>query len=148
VQDIYTDDDSGSSQSPLEYLGKTISSNSPIVLVDDGAVSGDDLSFNLESAQDVTITVYNASGEAVTTITKTSDETSGGENSVLWNGVSDSGYQVSDGLYYYTVKTESGYATTPVSEEVTGIKYMNGGQYLVLGDSGRLVSMSTITGIN
>ncbi|MCP4673015.1 MAG: flagellar hook capping protein [Desulfobacula sp.] len=148
VQDIYTDDDSGSSQSPLEYLGKTISSNSPIVLVDDGAVSGDDLSFNLESAQDVTITVYNSSGEAVTTITKTSDETSGGENSVLWNGVSDSGYQVSDGLYYYTVQTESGYATTPVSEEVTGIKYMNGGQYLVLGNSGRLVSMSTITGIN
>ncbi len=148
VQDIYNDNGSDSSQSVLNYLGKTISSNSPLVLVEDGAVFGDDLSFNLDSAQSVTLKIYNASGEAVRTIALTPDDTSGGENSVQWNGVSDSGYQVSDGLYYYTINSEAGYAKTPVSEEVSGIKYMNGSQYLVLDDSGRLISLSAITGIN
>jgi flagellar basal-body rod modification protein FlgD len=51
-------------------------------------------------------------------------------------------------LYYYTAKADSSYAKTPVSEEVSGIKYVNGTQYLVMKDSGRLVSLSTITGIN
>ncbi len=142
------DSGSESSLSALNYLGKTISSNSPIVLVEDGAVSGGELSFNLESAQNVTLKVYNASGEPVSTIDLASEDTAGGDNSVQWNGVSDSGYHVSDGLYFYTVDTGTGYAKTPVSQEVSGIKYINGTQYLVLNDTGRLISLSSITGIN
>jgi flagellar basal-body rod modification protein FlgD len=76
------------------------------------------------------------------------DDTTGGENSVQWDSLGDSGYQVPDGLYYYTVSTDSGTAGTPVSEEVSGIKNMNGTQYLVLNDSKRLVAVSSITGIN
>lgn len=139
---------SGSVESTLGYLGKTVSSNSPIVLVEDGAVSGDELTFNLEKQGDTTIKVYDAFDKLVRTITLSADETTGGENKVQWNGVADTGYQVSDGLYYYTVKSDAAFSKTPVSEEVSGIKYMNGAQYLVLGDTGRLVAISSITGIN
>ena len=148
VVDLENSNGSGSSESALDYLGKTVSSNSPIVLVEDGTVSGAELGFNLESSEDVTIKIYDAFDELVKTITLTADETVGGENTVQWDGVGNSGYQASDGMYYYTAKTDSGFAKTPVSEEVSGIKYMNGSQYLVLNDSGRLVALSSITGIN
>lgn len=149
IEESYaTDTGSSSSQSSiLEYLGKNISSNTPIVLVEDGAVEGSELGFHLESAQDVSVKIFSLSGETVRTIQISADNTSAGDNSVLWNGVSDSGYQVPDGLYPYMVETASGYASTPVSNEVTGIKYINGTQYLVLEDSGRLVSLASITGI-
>ncbi|MCD4735780.1 MAG: hypothetical protein K8R53_07025 [Bacteroidales bacterium] len=148
VIDIEDNNGSGSGDSALSYLGKTISSDSPIVLVEDGAVSGNELGFNIDTPQDVTIKIYDAFDELVRTITLSSDDTAGGENKVQWDGVANSGYQVSDGMYYYTAKTDSGFAKTPVSEEVSGIKYMNGSQYLVLNDSGRLVALSSITGIN
>ncbi len=132
----------------LSYLGKTISSDSPIVLVEDGNVAGEELTFNLDFQKDTTINIYNAFDEIVRTITIPSDETTGGDNAVVWDGLGESGHQVSDGLYYYVVKTEDGFEGTPVSEEVSGIKYMNGTQYLVLNDTKRLVSLSAITEIN
>ncbi len=148
VTAVSNTDTSGGSESALSYLGKTVTSNSPIVLVEDGDVSGDELNFKLDAKNDVTINIYDVYDELVKTITVSADDTVAGENKVEWNGMSDSGYKVEDGLYYYAVKADSNYAKTPVSEEVSGIKYVNGGQYLVMKDSGRLVSLSTITGIN
>ncbi|MFH2060622.1 MAG: FlgD immunoglobulin-like domain containing protein [Pseudomonadota bacterium] len=138
----------GSVDSALSYLGKIVSSNSPIVLVENDVVSGSELTFNLSSPESATIKIYDAYDELVKTIALTADDTTGGQNSIDWDGLSNSGYKVPDGMYYYTVKTDSGFAKTPVSEEVSGIKYMNGSQYLVLDESGRLVSLSSITGIN
>lgn len=132
----------------LEYLGKTVSSNYPLIQVDDGQVSGEDLGYYLETSDAVTITIYNASDEAVATIEVAAEDTVAGDNEVSWDALADTGYQVSDGLYYYTVTTSSGSsATTPVSGEVTGIQYINGVQYLALEESGRLVSLSTITSV-
>ncbi len=148
VVDTQETDSNQTPDSALDYLGKTISSDSPIVLVEDSTVSGNDLGFNLENSEDVTIKIYDVFDKLVRTITVAADDTQGGENSVKWDGVADSGYAAADGMYYYTVKAGSEYAKTPVSEEVSGIKYMNGSQYLVLNDSGRLVAMSSITGIN
>ena len=139
--------DSESAESSLSYLGKNISSGSPIVLVDDGVVTGEELSFNLTSPQNATLNIYDAYDELVRTINLDAADTTGGENKVLWDGMSSSGYHVSDGLYYYTIKTPDGFAKTPVSEEVSGIKKMNGSQYLMLNDTGRLVALSSITGI-
>jgi flagellar basal-body rod modification protein FlgD len=135
-------------ESSLSYLGKTVSSDSPIVLVEDGNVEGDELTFKLDSQKNASVKIYNGLDELVRTITIPADDTTGGENQVQWDGVSDSGHKVSDGLYYYIVKTADGFEGTPVSEEVSGIKYMNGTQYLVLNDTGRLVSLSGITEIN
>jgi flagellar basal-body rod modification protein FlgD len=125
-----------------------VKSNSPIVLVEDGLVAGKEFTFNLDTPKDVTIKVYDSMDRVVRTITIPASNTIGGENKIQWDGVSDSGSKVPDGLYYYTANTSSGYAKTPVSGEVSGIKYVNGSQYLVMKDSGRLVSRSTLTGIN
>ncbi len=142
------DTGSGNSDSALSYLGKTVSSNSPIVLVEDGLVSGKELAFKLDTQKDVTIKIYDVFDELVQTITLPASKTEGGENKVDWNGISSSGSKVADGLYYYTVKTDSEYAKTPEHGEVSGIKYLNNSQYLVMKDTGRLVSISTLTGIN
>jgi flagellar basal-body rod modification protein FlgD len=146
VQDI--SEDETDVDSAMIYLGKTVESNEPIIRVDDGVVSGTDLSFNLESAEAVTVKVYDPFNNLVRTIEVDASETSGGENLVHWDAVGDNGYQVDDGLYYYTVTSESGTATTPVKEEVSGIRNTNGVQYLVLADSGRLLSVSSITAVS
>lgn len=138
----------GSMDSALAYIGKTVTSDSPIVLVEDGLVSGKEFSFNLDTPKDVTINVYDAYDKLVKTITLPASATVGGENKVAWDGISDSGSKVPDGLYYYTSKTDSGYVKTPVSGEVSGIKYVNDSKYLVMKESGRLVSISTITGVS
>jgi flagellar basal-body rod modification protein FlgD len=137
----------GTSTSILEYLGKTVGSDYPLVQVNDGGVTGGALSYSLDTPEDVTVTVYNASDEAVATIEVASEDTVTGENAVSWDALADTGSPVSDGLYYYTVATESNSATTPVSGEVTGIQSINGVQYLTLGESDRLVSLSTITSV-
>ena len=141
-------DEAGEVDSTLDYLGKTISSNSPIILVDEGSVQGNELTFDLNKQEPVTINIYDAYDELVKTITLPSDETSSGTNSIAWDGVTNSGYHAANGLYYYTVKGEDGFASISVSDEVNGIKYMNNSQYLVLEDSGRLVALSGITGID
>lgn len=133
--------------SAMSYLGKTVSSGQPIIEVEEGVVQGTDLGFSLESPEKSTIKIYDPFDNLVQSITVEESDTTGGENSVNWNAVGDNGYQVSDGLYYYTVETASGTAKTPVSEEVSGIKNTNGTQYLVLGESGRLVSVSSITAV-
>ena len=148
VVDVEDNSGSGSGESTLSYLGKTISTSAPIVLVEDGAVSGKELTFNLDSQQGVTVKIYDGLDKLVRTINLASDDTAGGENRVQWDGIDDSGYKVSDGLYYYIAATTKGFAKTPFSEEVSGIKYVNGSQYLVLNDTGRLVSLSSITGIH
>lgn len=148
VSNLSDGNDSGNPDSALGYIGKTVSSNAPIVLVEDGLVSGEEFDFTLDTPKAVTIKVYDSMDRVVRTITLPSSETAGGANKVEWDGIADSGSKVPDGLYYYTVKTDSGYVKTPVSGEVSGIKYVNGSQYLVMKDTGRLVSKNTLTGIN
>jgi len=144
---------SSSSHSPnestsiLEYLGATVSSNYPIVYKKDGKVQGDALSFNLTAASDVTVTIYNAADEKVDTIKVAAKDTAAGKNSVAWDGLTSNGYASSDGLYYYTVKADNGVASTAVSGEVSAITSVGGKQYLEIGDTGRLVSVSSITSI-
>jgi len=142
------DDENMSAESVLSYIGNTISTDQPILSVENGLVSGSDLSFDLEQQEAATIKIYDVWDTLTQTITI--DETSAvqGENTVNWNAIGDNGYAVEDGLYYYTVETASGTGGISVSEEVTGITYENGSQYLVLKDSGRLVAISGITAIN
>jgi len=134
--------------SAMSYLGKTISSNEPILEVDDGVVKGSDLTFTLQSPEAAEIKIYDPFNNLVRTIEVDESDTAGGENSVHWDAVGSNGYQVEDGLYYYTVTTSSGTSTTPLREEVSGIRNTNGVQYLVLADSGRLVSVSSITEVS
>jgi flagellar basal-body rod modification protein FlgD len=145
---VNIDDNNQSPESVMGYLGKTITSNKPIISVEDGGVSGSDLSFDLEEKEAATIKIYDPWDKLIQTISVDEASAVEGQNSINWNAVGDNGYAVADGLYYYTVETASGKAQTPVSEEVSGIKYANGSQYLELKDTGRLVAISSITAIN
>ncbi len=142
------DDNDMAPESVLSYIGQTVSSNQPIISVEEGVVSGEDLTFNLEQQEAAVIKIYDPWDNLVQTIIVKEEDAVAGENSVNWNAVGDNGHGVSDGLYYYTVETASGTAKTSISEEVSGIKYANGSQYLVLNDTGRLVAISSITAIN
>jgi len=148
VVDVENNNGSDSTDSIMSYLGRTVSSNSPIVQVEDGAVSGGDLTVQMESEKDVTLKIYDAYDELIRTITVSKDDTSSGVNKINWDGMADSGYKAADGIYYYTAKTDEGFLKTSVTEEVSGIKSMNNTQYLVLNESGRLVALSTITEIS
>jgi flagellar basal-body rod modification protein FlgD len=142
------DDDNMAADSVLSYIGRTVSSDQPILSVENGLVSGSDLSFDLEQQEAATIKIYDAWDTLVQTINVDESSATQGENTVNWNAIGDNGYPVEDGLYYYTIETGSGTAGTPVSEEVTGINYINGSQYLVLQDTGRLVAVSSITEVS
>ncbi|MCG8566912.1 MAG: T9SS type A sorting domain-containing protein [Desulfobacterales bacterium] len=130
---------------PLDYLGKTVETHSPILQVDEGQVAGSDLSFHLDTPQDVSVNVYDAQGNLIQTIEVPADQTTAGDNSVHWDALDSSGSQVSDGVYTYSVSTENGSASTPVEGEVSGVQYINGLPFLELGETGRLVSLSDIT---
>lgn len=138
---------SSDSTSIIEYLGTSVSSNYPIVQVEDGEVQGDALSFNLTAASDVTVTIYNADDEKVDTIEISADDTTTGENEVTWDGLTSSGYASSDGLYYCTVTADTATASTAIAGEVSAITSVDGTQYLEIGDTGRLVSVSSITSV-
>jgi flagellar basal-body rod modification protein FlgD len=87
-------------------------------------------------------------GQIVRTIALDAEDTREGDNTVDWDGLSDAGDPVPDGLYYYGVDTASQTASAAVSGEVSGIKNINNIQYLELDNTGRLISPSAITGIN
>jgi flagellar basal-body rod modification protein FlgD len=141
-------DDISPVDSAMSYLGKTVSSNEPIIEVEEGVVKGADLAFDLQTPEAAIVKVYDPFDNLVRIIEVNAEDTTGGSNSVHWDGVGDDGFQAGDGLYYYRVETLSGTARTPVAEEVSGIRNANGAQYLVLGDSGRLVSLSSITAVS
>lgn len=138
---------SNDSTSILEYLGATVSSNYPIIYKKESEVQGDALSFSLSAASDVTVTIYNANDEIVDTIEISAENTSIGENSVTWDGLTSDGYASADGLYYYAVTADTGTAAIGISGEVSAISSVNDTQYLEIGDTGRLVSLSSITSI-
>ena len=118
-----TDLDSGAGsnvESIMDYLGRNIKSNAPIVLKENGEVSGSDLTFELEEPEKVTIKIYDAYDELVKNhCCRGAEDLAEGSNSVSWNGLNSLGSQTDDGLYYYTVTTKSGkYVPTEVSGEV------------------------------
>ncbi len=141
-----TESNTTDSESLLDYLGLEVTTNAPIILVEDGAVYGEELSFTLDTVEDVTVRIYDPYDELVETITISADDLSTGKNSVYWDAVAENGYAVSDGLYYYTVMTDSGeYADTIESGTAGAILNVNSSQYLKLDETGRLVALTAIT---
>ncbi len=149
VEIISGQQDAGDSASIVDYLGKEVSSDTPLVMVENQSVSGGDLGFQLDESRNVLLNIVNPAGESVRSITVPADETESGSNEYTWDGLDDSGEQVPDGVYAYTVSTASGeQMPTTVTDDVTGIKSLNGGQFLVLDDSGRLVTVSSVNEVN
>lgn len=142
------DTNHSTNESILGYLGQTITSDTPVVQVENNAVSGTGLGFVLETQEPATVNIMDGYGQTVRTIHMDAEDTREGENTVQWDGRTDAGDPVPDGLYYYGVDSASQTASASVSGEVSGIRNINNIQYLVLENTGRLVSPSAVTGIN
>ena len=54
---------------------------------------------------DVTVSVYNLLGQKVKTLVD--DNQPAGTYSVTWDGTDDSGGEVSSGIYFYQIKSDS-----------------------------------------
>ena len=145
-----TNSSTNNSNSSLSYLGTIVSTNNPIIQVENKQVIGNsNLSFNLDEPENISVNIINSSGQVIRTITINKDKLSKGNNLIKWDGKDNSGKTLNDGLYSYAIKTDSGQtAKTKISEKVAGIQYINDNQYLVLKDSKRLVLVSNITKVS
>jgi len=63
------------------------------------------ISYSLPRGEFVRFTVYNVRGEEVLTVVDKKQQA--GTYVVTWNGRNDSGEQVSSGIYFYRIETES-----------------------------------------
>ncbi|OQY29956.1 MAG: hypothetical protein B6244_01470 [Candidatus Cloacimonetes bacterium 4572_55] len=68
------------------------------------------ISFGLARDEQVTIEIYNVLGQKVQTLVHA--ELSAGYHQAEWNGTNHSARPVSSGVYYYRMKTESGFEQT------------------------------------
>ena len=125
----------GTSQSgayATSYLGKTVT-----VSGGQGALTGGQAQWNYNlaaAATSTTLTVTNASGQAVYT---GSGQTTAGNNTFSWNGEDNNGNQLADGTYTLSVSaSNSGTAVTTAvtsSGTVSEVDMTSGSPQLVIG---------------
>ena len=138
---------SSSSSDAVSYIGKTITYEDDSLSVSDG--TADALTFNLaDDASDVTITIYDSDGDAVTSMSLS--DVSSGTSTYSWDGTDSSGDTVEDGDYTYEVTAtdssgDSVTATTYSTASVTGLVYEDGTPYLIA--DGEEISLDDVTGV-
>ena len=132
----------------VDYLGKNITTSAPLAVVENGDVLGNEFVFQLNEQQDVIVKIFDFAGNQVKEITMSAQDTEQGINTINWDGSDNSNNKVIDGIYSYLVTSGSGNVKTSISDEVSGIKYLNGNQYLVLKNSGVLSDISSLTSVN
>jgi flagellar basal-body rod modification protein FlgD len=136
------------SSSIIDYLGKNVTSSAPLIHVDNNEVTGGRLSFELENSDSVIVGIYDSSHNLIRTIGIAASGTTSGINLVEWDGLDNDGQAVGNGIYSYEVTTSTGSANIAITDNVTGIKTVDGSQLLVFDSSGRLTSVSSITAVN
>jgi len=129
------------------YLGKTITTNQPIIQVKDGAVAGTELKFSLDQEGLAIVNILDASGNLVKTVQIPEEDVNEGDNTYTWDGTDNSGDQVADGLYQYQVMSRGKLAETEVTEQVSAIRTINGQQFMELKDSSRLVTLASVSSV-
>ncbi|MFH1155824.1 MAG: FlgD immunoglobulin-like domain containing protein [Pseudomonadota bacterium] len=134
--------------SAVDYLGNKVTTSNPLAYIEGDYISGNTISFDLDAPEDVSVVVKNSAGSVIRNITLPADSMLAGTNTVAWDGTDGSGNAVADGLYSFSVSSESGARDISVTAQVAGIKYLSGAQYLVLDSNGVLAAMSSVTGVN
>ena len=132
--------------SAVDYLGRSITTSMPLIDYDGSSDEAATISFEVPTKTDVTVRFFDASGEEIKSIKVDADDIKAGEeNKVVWDGTDKNKDKVAEGVYSYAITSGSGALDVAVSEEVTEIRVLNGTQYLVLGDSGYLSGVGSIT---
>jgi hypothetical protein len=63
------------------------------------------ISFSIQNSEHVNLSIYNIKGQHIRTIVN--DLMAAGEHCVVWNGFDDQNRQVSSGMYFYRIQTNS-----------------------------------------
>lgn len=128
--------------SATDYLDKTVGYEGNGLPLQDGEAK---FSYTLEGeAKSVTITIYDAAGKVVRTMT---GETASGTHNVTWDGKDDAGNQLADGAYKFEVaafdsaKNAVGTTTTAMGK-VTDIVPYEGN--IVLSVGGVFVKLESV----
>ncbi len=130
----------------MDYLGKTVTVAHPQIQAENGAVAGNQIGFHLDKPEQVTINIYNEEAKIVRQIVLPAEETTAGDNVLEWDGLATNKYHVPDGLYTYMVKSTDSFINTDATQQVSGIKSINGVQYLEL-ENKQLAHLANVKGI-
>jgi flagellar basal-body rod modification protein FlgD len=119
LQQLVTASGASGVKSLLGYVGQYVEvpSTSNQILIQNGQ---SDFSYTLPSAaQNVTLTVQNASGQTVATLNGPAND---GANNVAWNGQDSNGDQLADGVYTLAISATdaNGNAITPSNVSLIG----------------------------
>ncbi|MDY0219642.1 MAG: FlgD immunoglobulin-like domain containing protein [Desulfobacterium sp.] len=134
--------------SAVDYLGRKVSTSMPLVDYDGKNGEAGRFTFTPPGKSDVTLRIFDQSGQEIRSIRVDSEDVlRDEENEVTWDGTDKGGQRVPKGVYAYAVTSDSGALDVSASDEVTEIRVINGTQYLVLGSSGFLSTISTITNV-
>jgi len=120
----------------VSFIGKSVTALGDSITVNDG--SAEDIHFALEDdAKEVTVNIYDASGDLVKTFD--SDSLKAGENQLNWDGTDQYGNIMTDGEYSFeviAVNVDDAVVpvTTYTSGRITGITFKNNITYLVAGE--------------
>jgi flagellar basal-body rod modification protein FlgD len=129
----------------VSFIGKEITASTTLTNLKDGEASW--LYFAEDSAETAYITIKDADGNTVYT---TEMPLEGGEGRFDWDGISDTGEQLEDGVYQIEIdaRNEDGNSvavTTEMVGIVDGIDYSGNEPYLIIGDS--YISLASVTSV-
>jgi flagellar basal-body rod modification protein FlgD len=142
-----------STESPVDYLGRKITTSHPVISYDGSAKEAAKVKFELLKDADATVRIFDASGQQIQTITVVGEDLKEGDDNpmvdkeAIWDGKDSRGNTMPEGLYSYAVTVGSEAVDVSMSENVSEIRVINGTQFLVLGDSGFLSTVGTITNV-
>ena len=63
------------------------------------------INYNVPVTTDISLVIYNSLGQAVRTLVD--ERVPAGKHTISWDGLNDAGLQLSSGVYFYTLKSES-----------------------------------------
>ena len=130
----------------VDYIGKEVTGNIDSIDVSSGEVTKG--FYNLKSAADVIVDIFDADGKQVKRLYE-GQKSSGGQI-LSWDGTDNALTDVADGRYTYVVRADygSGYEeiTTSVTGTVDGVTYNNDIPYLIV--QGVLVAVEDVTSVS
>ncbi len=119
----------------LQCIGKDVELEEEAITVEHGEPSID-ISFSMEEAAQVEISIYDSEGNEIRLIEV--GECEAGSHQIDWDGKDSEGETVADGSYSYEVSLidDSGTVTTLNENRVriTGLTYQDGNPYLLAGN--------------
>ena len=146
LSNINTDISTITQANGLGYVGKTVTASGTTAPLQSGKAQWD---YTLNSsAQNVTLTVKDSSGN---TVYSTTGNTNSGQHSFSWNGTTTGGSSLTSGDFTLNVSaTDAGgnavSTTTSMTGQVTGVDTSTGSTQLEIGDI--KVPIGNVTAIN